>query len=104
LWALAIRTFNYQGHGKGKDKRRDGIDFNRKDLSINKRRPGWLGGEWHNNHHLYPSSARTGFLPYQVDLVWIYIYLLHKLGAVSSYHNFRKQFLRDHYLPSQARS
>jgi len=101
LWVLSVRTFNYQGHGGGRDKRKDGVDFNRKDMSINQSRPGLLGGEWHNNHHLYPSSARAGFLPHQIDNAWIYIYLLYKIGAVSSYHNFRKQFYRDHYLPSK---
>ena len=27
FWAVGVRTFNYEGHGKGKDKRREGIDF-----------------------------------------------------------------------------
>ena len=35
VWAIGIRTFNFEGHGKGKDRRRDGIDFNRSDLSVN---------------------------------------------------------------------
>lgn len=101
LWVLAVRTFNYQGHGGGQDKRKDGIDFNRKDLSINQNRPGWLGGEWHNNHHLYPSSARAGFLPYQLDLAWAFIYFLYLIGGVSSYHDSKAQFMRDYYLPQQ---
>lgn len=101
LWVLAVRTFNYNGHGKGEDKRKDGIDFNRKDMSINQSRPGLLSGEWHNNHHLYPSSARAGFLPYQIDNAWIYIYLLHKIGGISSYHNSKDQFYRDYFIPKK---
>jgi sn-1 stearoyl-lipid 9-desaturase len=101
LWVLAVRTFNYQGHGAGEDKRQDGIDFNRKDLSINQSRPGLLGGEWHNNHHLYPSSARSGFLPYQFDSAWCYIYLLYKIGAIESYHDSKQQFFKDYYYPAQ---
>ncbi len=57
-------------------------------------RPGLFAGEWHNNHHLYPASARAGFLPYQLDLPWIYIYSLSKIGAVSWYHDSKKEFLK----------
>lgn len=94
LWFVLIRAFNYTGHGKGEAKHRDGIDFDRTNLSINQARPGLLAGEWHNNHHLYPGSARAGFLPYQLDLAWIYIYCLSKLGMVSSYKDSKKEFLR----------
>ena len=101
LWALAVRTFNYQGHGMGKDKRKEGVDYNWKDYSINQNRPGMLGGEWHNNHHLYPNSARSGFLPYQLDNAWIFIYLLHKIGGISSYRDSKKQFLKEFYHPNK---
>lgn len=99
-WAIAVRTFNYQGHGGGEDKRKDGVDYNRKDLSINHMRPGLLGGEWHNNHHLFPNSARSGFLPHQWDNAWMYIYFLHKIGAVSSYRDAKKEFLDKYYIPN----
>jgi stearoyl-CoA desaturase (delta-9 desaturase) len=72
----------------------DGVDFDRSNLSVNQLRPGLFAGEWHNNHHLYPASARAGFLPHQLDLAWIYIYCLYKLGAVSSYHDSKKDFLK----------
>lgn len=101
LWALGVRTFNYQGHGMGKDKRVDGIDYNWKDLSINQMRPGLLGGEWHNNHHLFPNSARAGFLRYQLDNAWIFIYLMHKIGAISSYRNSKQQFLEEYVKPNR---
>lgn len=101
LWAVAVRTFNYQGHGMGKDKRQDGIDYNWKDLSINQNRPGFFAGEWHNNHHLFPNSARAGFLPYQIDNAWIYIYLLHKIGGISSYRDSKEQFLKEYYIPNK---
>jgi sn-1 stearoyl-lipid 9-desaturase len=101
IWVVGVRGFNYTGHGKGKDQRRDGIDYNRKDMSINQLRPGLTSGEWHNNHHLYPGSARAGFLKYQLDLAWCYIYSMYKLGAVSSYHDSKKQFLEQYYNPSK---
>ena len=94
-----VRTFNYTGHGGSKQKHVEGVDFDRTDLSINQNRPGWFSGEWHNNHHLYPNSTRAGFLIYQLDLAWIYIYGLYKLGAVSQYNDAKKEFLRNYLKP-----
>jgi sn-1 stearoyl-lipid 9-desaturase len=92
VWVIGVRAFNYTGHGKGKESHKDGIDFDRSNLSINQIRPGLFAGEWHNNHHLYPASARAGFLPYQLDLAWYYIYTLYKIGGVKTYHNSKKMF------------
>ena len=103
FWGVGVRTFNYEGHGKGKDKRKEGTDFNREDLSINQLWPGYVAGEWHNNHHLYPSSARSGFLPHQIDLAWYYIKFLSMIGAVSSYHDSKKTFLQNYHAPYVAR-
>lgn len=99
IWAIGIRTFNFEGHGKGEDKRQEGVDFNWEDLSVNQIWPGYVAGEWHNNHHLFPRSARNGFLPYQLDLPWCYIYLLNKLGGVESYRDDQKLFLEKYYHP-----
>lgn len=99
FWAIGVRTFNFEGHGKGKDKRKDGSDFNRKDMSINQLWPGIVAGEWHNNHHLYPSSARSGFLNYQLDLAWCYIKLMSMIGVVSEYHDSKKLFLEHYHKP-----
>ena len=96
FWFVLVRAFNYNGHGKGKERHKEGIDFDRSNLSINQTRTGWFSGEWHNNHHLYPGSARSGFLPYQLDIPWIYIYLLQKLGAISSYRDSKQAFLKKH--------
>lgn len=94
LWFILVRAFNYTGHAKGEEKHVDGLDFDRSNLSINQTRPGLFTGEWHNNHHLYPGSARAGFLPNQVDPAWIFVYCMHKIGVVSSYHDSKKEFLR----------
>ncbi len=99
IWAIGVRTFNYQGHGSGKDRRRDGIDFNRDDRSINEVWPGYVAGEWHNNHHLYPNGARSGFLRYQLDLPWIFIWSYSQIGGISSYRDYKANFLKDYYLP-----
>lgn len=102
VWAVGVRTFNYEGHGRGRDRRRDGIDFNRRDLSVNQLWPGFVAGEWHNNHHLYPNGARSGLLPYQVDLPWYAIRSLAAIGVISRYKDFKSEFLRDHYRPYRA--
>jgi sn-1 stearoyl-lipid 9-desaturase len=99
FWMILVRAFNYTGPGKGEIKHIDGVDYDRRNLSINQTRPGLFSGEWHNNHHLYPASARSGFLPYQLDLPWICIYIMYKLGVVSSYHDSRKEFLRKYRMP-----
>ncbi|HEV2482419.1 MAG TPA: fatty acid desaturase [Puia sp.] len=103
LWFTFIRAFNYSGHGGGKNKHRDGIDFDRSNLSINQTRPGMLAGEWHNNHHLYPGSARAGFLRNQLDLAWIYIYVLRRLRMVSWYKDSKKEFLAKYIIKGHSK-
>ncbi len=99
VWAVGVRTFNYEGHGKGNDKRKEGDDFSSNDKSINQLWPGFVAGEWHSNHHLYPNSARSGFKAYQVDLAWYYIKFLHTIGGVVSYRDSKKHFFEEHYHP-----
>lgn len=99
FWAIGVRTFNYEGHAKGKDKQRAGIDYHNKDKSVNQLWPGIVAGEWHNNHHLFPKSARSGFKPYQVDTAWYYIKMMSILGAVSSYKDDKQRFYKDYYMP-----
>lgn len=99
IWAVGIRDFNYDGHGCGKDKRRDGVDFNRRDLSINQFFAGTVSGEWHNNHHLYPAGVRSGFLWWQLDTAYLLIRFVQLLGGISSSRDFKERFLVEHYRP-----
>ena len=39
-----------------------------------------MGEAWHSNHHAFPSSARHGLYPGQIDLGWHFIQLLEWLG------------------------
>jgi stearoyl-CoA desaturase (delta-9 desaturase) len=39
-----------------------------------------LGEGWHNNHHAFPTSARHGLRWFQLDLSYIFIRLLERLG------------------------
>ena len=104
FWAIGIRTFNFTAHGSGEDRRRDGVDFSRRDTSINQLWPGFVAGEWHNNHHLFCSSARNGFLWYQLDAPYLYIRALAALGGISSYRDHTSIFFEKHYLPYLART
>ena len=99
VWGIGVRTYNYDGHGAGKDRRVDGSDFNRKDLSVNQKWAGFVAGEWHNNHHLFPNGARSGFLSYQLDIPWIAIWSLNKLGLVSDIQDYKAEFMNNHFLP-----
>ena len=102
VWGVGVRTFNYEGHAKGQSKHTEGHDFNRNDNSINQLWPGIVAGEWHNNHHLYPNSARSGFLPYQLDLAWVYIRMLNVAGGVASYRDDKSAFLKEYKQPYEA--
>jgi sn-1 stearoyl-lipid 9-desaturase len=42
------------------------------------------GGEWHNNHHADPGSARQGHKRGEFDLAWLIIRALMRLGLVSN--------------------
>lgn len=99
IWAFGVRTYNFDGHGRGRDRRRAGIDFNFKDFSVNQLWPGFVAGEWHNNHHLYPNGARSGFLGYQLDLAWLFIRFYYLIGGIISYRDYKSEFLKTHYLP-----
>lgn len=41
-----------------------------------------LGEGWHNNHHRYPASARQGFYWWEVDITYIGLLLMSKLGLI----------------------
>ncbi len=99
MWAIGVRTFNYDGHGRGQDRRVEGTDFHARDHSVNQLWPGFVAGEWHNNHHLYPNGARSGFLWYQLDLAWLFIRFYAAIGGITSYRDPKAQFLKVHYEP-----
>ena len=39
-----------------------------------------MGESWHNNHHAFPASARHGLKAGQIDIGFLYIRLLEKMG------------------------
>ena len=87
VWGGLVRIFAYQHatfavnsicHMFGRR------DFRSRDESRNN----WviallvLGEGWHNNHHAFPASARHGLLRGQVDVSWLVIRGLERLGLV----------------------
>lgn len=40
------------------------------------------GEGWHNNHHAYPRSAKHGLAWYEIDINWIQLRLMEKVGLV----------------------
>lgn len=60
--------------------------YKTKDLSRNN---WWVallafGEGWHNNHHAFEYSARHGFEWWQLDITWLMICLLSKLGLAKN--------------------
>jgi hypothetical protein len=41
------------------------------------------GEGWHNNHHAFPGSARSGFTKHEFDLSWEMLRLSRRLGLVT---------------------
>ncbi|HEY9755225.1 MAG TPA: acyl-CoA desaturase [Oculatellaceae cyanobacterium] len=50
-----------------------------------------LGEGWHNNHHVYPGSARSGLRPHEFDLSWQVISFMRRLGLVSRVNDVAKE-------------
>ena len=42
-----------------------------------------MGEGWHNNHHVFPGSARSGLRTHELDVSWLVICTMRKLGLVS---------------------
>jgi stearoyl-CoA desaturase (delta-9 desaturase) len=62
-----------------------------------------LGEGWHNNHHAFPSSARHGLLRWQLDVSWLVIRGLERLGLVWNVrHPSREQLARRRLAPQPA--
>ena len=60
--------------------------FPTKDDSRNLWWVAWItfGEGWHNNHHAHPVSARHGMAWYELDLGYLQIRLLEKLGLAKA--------------------
>lgn len=93
LWGIFLRTVfgwhstwlvNSATHTWGTRR------FESRDTSTNN---GWIaaitfGEGWHNNHHTYPRSARHGLTWKEIDVNWIQIWLLEKVGLAKDVYAF----------------
>lgn len=43
-----------------------------------------LGEGWHNNHHRFPGGARQGFGRYELDITWLGLRVLRRIGLVKN--------------------
>ena len=43
-----------------------------------------FGEGWHNNHHAHPVSARHGLAWYELDLTYLQLWLLQKVGVITN--------------------
>lgn len=48
-----------------------------------------FGEGWHNNHHAYPRSARHGLRWFEIDVNWVQIKLLEKLGLAANVYAYQ---------------
>jgi len=42
-----------------------------------------MGEGWHNNHHVFPGSARSGLRAHELDVSWMVICAMRKLGLAN---------------------
>ncbi|MES1257177.1 MAG: fatty acid desaturase, partial [Acidobacteriota bacterium] len=45
-----------------------------------------FGEGWHNNHHAHPTSARHGLAWYELDMSWLGIRFLERIGLAEGVH------------------
>jgi len=92
-FTFLMRDFNYRGHSHSSPpKHVEGWDLDRRSLALNQRFYGYIAGEWHNNHHSFRASANCAFLPGQLDLAFIVIKAMHRVGIVDRFNDHRPQF------------
>jgi stearoyl-CoA desaturase (delta-9 desaturase) len=87
VWGGLVRIFAYQ-HATFAVNSICHMFGRRHFRSRDESRNNWLiavlvfGEGWHNNHHAFPSSARHGLARWQVDVSWLVIRALERLGLV----------------------
>ena len=85
VWGGLIRIFAYQ-HATFSVNSICHMFGRRSYRSRDESRNNWIvaaltfGEGWHNNHHAFPASARHGLDRFQLDIAWLTIKTLEKLG------------------------
>jgi len=78
FYSFLVRDFNYRGHGGLLGNRNPGIPLNHVFY-------GFIAGEWHENHHAYPRSAKSGMAWWQLDVPFWIIKFLALCGVIVHY-------------------
>jgi stearoyl-CoA desaturase (delta-9 desaturase) len=92
IWGIFVRVsvcttmhwmISYLAHTGSPD------DWAVDDAAIQARNVGWMaiptmGEAWHGNHHAFPSSARHGLYPGQIDLGWWFVQALATAGLATN--------------------
>ncbi|MFC7292827.1 acyl-CoA desaturase [Hirschia litorea] len=63
-----------------------------------------MGESWHGNHHAFPSSARHGLYPEQIDLGWYFICLLKFVGLARNVKTPKDLPARNNIIPTSTRA
>ena len=53
-----------------------------------------LGEGWHNNHHHYPSSVKQGFFWWELDITYLILNLMSKIGVIWGLRDVPKKVLK----------
>ena len=61
-----------------------------------------FGEGWHNNHHRYPNAARQGFFPGEVDVSFVILKGMARLGMVRDLRPVPEAVLREGFLRRSA--
>jgi stearoyl-CoA desaturase (delta-9 desaturase) len=75
FYSFLVRDFNYRGHGGLFGQHVPGVPLNHVFYGL-------IAGEWHENHHAHPRSARSGLAWWQIDAPYWIIKLLALCGLV----------------------
>lgn len=86
FYSFLVRDFNFRGHGGFLGEVNPGVPLNQIFY-------GFIAGEWHENHHAHPRSAKSGLRWWQLDVPYWVIKALALCGAVVHYNRPREVHL-----------
>ena len=87
-----MRDFNYRGHDE-ESEHEPKLDTH--SLAINQWFYGILASEWHDNHHRFSSSAKTGFSKGELDISFLITRFFAKIGILESYVDSSRGYERE---------